>query len=178
MQIKKLTIVAIFLALAIVATYFSFPILPSATYLTIDFSDIFLISIAVLLNARYMVLSIVLKGVFLYIKHPELIGVCANLCNALIFVGTFYSVYKRTTAKQQMVGTLVVSTVVTTLVMCVANFYVFLPAYGMKSGLDLLVLTTTLPFNVLKGSIVSAVALFLLKQPIFKKINVLYNIKK
>lgn len=164
MKTKKIATIAICLALSIIATYISFPILPSAPYLKVDFSDVTIFLIALLYGWKEMVLSLALKGIFLYLKTPDIVGVSANLLTALLFISTFYVVYKQLFRLNRVVLASSCAIIVTTFFMCLTNYFIFLPAYHIKAGLDIIVLTSTLPFNLIKGVLVSIVIMVLLKQ--------------
>lgn len=166
MSTKKITIFAIILALAIVASFFSFPILPSASFLKIEFSDSFLLIIGMLFGFKELLLAIFLKGIFLYLKNPEIIGVLANLISAFLFTGTFLLMMKRT---NKWIVALCVSTVVVTIALSIFNYYVLLPMYStvykMNLGsLETVILTAIVPFNLIKGSLLSLISMTLLKQ--------------
>lgn len=170
MSTKKITTFAIILALAIVASFFSFPILPSASFLKIEFSDSFLLIIGMLFGFKELLLAIFLKGVFLYLKDPEIIGVFANLMSAFLFTGTFLLIMKRT---NKWIIALCVSTIVVTIALSTFNYYVLLPMYStvyrMNLGpLETLILTAIIPFNLIKGSLLSLLSVTLLKQPFIR----------
>lgn len=170
MSTKKITTFAIILALAIVASFFSFPILPSASFLKIEFSDSFLLIIGMLFGFKELLLAIFLKGIFLYLKNPEIIGVLANLISAFLFTGTFLLMMKRT---NKWIVALCVSTVVVTIALSIFNYYVLLPMYStvykMNLGpLETVILTAIVPFNLIKGSLLSLLSMTLLKQPFIR----------
>lgn len=170
MSTKKITTFAIILALAMVASFFSFPILPSASFLKIEFSDSFLLIIGMLFGFKELLLAIFLKGIFLYLKNPEIIGVFANLISAFLFTGTFLLMMQRT---NKWLIALFASTFVVTIALSVFNYYVLLPMYStvykMNLGpLEMVVFTAIVPFNLIKGSLLSLLSMTLLKQPFIR----------
>lgn len=170
MKIRTLTTIALLLGLSIVATYFSFPILPGATFLKIDFSDTIIILIAILFGFKEMTIAIILKGLSLLLKNPEPIGIMANLLAAFVFITIFYWIYRQSTKWQMIILACVLSTIAMTIVMCLANYFYLLPAYGIKEGYMAMIMTPILPFNLIKGILVSLLAVFLLKQSVVQKI--------
>lgn len=165
MSAKKITTFAIILAVAIVVSFFSFPILPAASFLKIDFSDSFILLIGLLFGFKELLIAIFLKGVFLFIKDPELIGVFANLISAFLFTGTFLLMMKRT---NKWLIALITSTIVVTIGLSLFNYFVLLPmytnVYKLNLGpLDQLIMTAIVPFNLIKGTLQSIVSLVLLK---------------
>lgn len=167
MSTKKMTTFAIILALAMVASFFSFPVLPSANFLKIEFSDSFLLIIGMIFGFKELLLAIFLKGIFLYLKDPEMIGVFANLMSAFLFTGTFLLLMKQT---NKWLIALCASTVVTTIALSIFNYYVLLPIYSTVYRLNLgsletLIITGIIPFNLIKGSLLSLLSMTLLKQP-------------
>ncbi|MBS4761493.1 ECF transporter S component [Carnobacteriaceae bacterium zg-ZUI252] len=172
MSTKKITTFAIILAVAIVASFFSFPILPAAPFLKIDFSDSFILLIGLLFGFKELLIAIFLKGIFLYIKDPEFIGVFANLMSAFLFTGTFLFIMQKT---KKWLLALSVSTVISTIALSIFNYFVLLPmyttVYKMNLGsLETVIITAIIPFNLIKGTLQSFVSVMLMKQKqIFKQ---------
>lgn len=170
MSTKKITTFAIILALAIVASFISFPILPAASYLKIDFSDSFLLIIGMLFGFKELLLAIFLKGVFLYLKDPEIIGVIANLMSAFLFTATFLLCMK---VMNKWLIALCISTITVTIGLSLFNYFVLLPmyttVYNMYLGpLETVIITAIVPFNLIKGTLLSLLSMTLLKQPFIR----------
>lgn len=171
MKIKQITILSVFVALAIVVRFFSFPIMPQATFLKLEISDVFVGLATFYLGWRGLYISSVLKALVVYMLSPDIIGAVAHLMSSIIFVGVFYYVYQRT---QKYVLTSVIATTLFAIGLSLLNYGIFLPLYTqlfrMNMGpLESIVLWSILPFNIIKGTILSLVLAVLLKTTVFKR---------
>lgn len=164
MNIKKITTIALLSAVSFIVSFIAFPIIPSASFLKIDFSDNVLLLIALSFGFKPFVLSAVLKGALLYLTGSDIIGATTNIMAALLFVGGYYLGYKQV---NRLIKASVFSTLFLSIGMSLLNYFIFLPLYVTLFQLNLgdlssLVVTAILPFNVIKGLALSLVNFLLL----------------
>lgn len=168
-RIQRLAGIACLGALAFVLMLFEFPIIPVASYLKLDFSDV-----PVLLGtALYGPVSGIIIAVIKCLVHAmvygfsvgELLGVFSDFISSLSLILPFAWVFKKTSWKptrRYLVGTLV-STVVMTVIMSLLNLWVLTPLYmqiwGWKPTLPIsqLVAIGVVPFNIIKGLLIGVV---------------------
>ncbi|MBF0780038.1 MULTISPECIES: ECF transporter S component [unclassified Granulicatella] len=166
MRVKQLTTVAILAALSIIISFFSFPIIPSATFLKLDFSDIFTFLALYFIGWKGLILSTFSKGIILYLHSSDPIGALLNVIAALVFNSVYYIVHKKT---KKYVISGVVATSIFSVTLSLLNYFVFLPLYmalfNIQLGaLDTLVLYAVFPFNIIKGITLSILDSVLIKK--------------
>jgi len=93
-----------------------------------------------------------------------LIGVSANLAAGIAFVVPAAWLYRRLRPRAplswQLPVALVAGVVSTTVVMSVANYYVFLPLWGVPAAqIGSMVVSAIVPFNLIKGTLTSILML-------------------
>lgn len=173
---RNLTISALLGAMAYLLMYIAIPIIPIVPYMTLDFSGV-LILLAFLIFGRkngYValfikeILHLILGGVSL----SNLIGVFSDAI-ALIVLGELIFLGSQK-GKQHFIRATLIATVGMTVVMAAANLWFIMPVYmkvlGMKLSIPLpkLILFGAVPFNLIKGILVSGVTFLLL--PRLKKV--------
>jgi len=92
------------------------------------------------------------------------VGHIANFLAGIVFILPTYFVYNKLKTKKGMTMALIVGTVTMAGVMSVLNYFFILPAYTVLMGFpDMrnLVVPAVLPFNILKGVIMSAIFMLL-----------------
>ncbi|MGY3777603.1 ECF transporter S component [Isobaculum melis] len=165
-QTKKIVGIAMLAALGYVLMIVGFPIPFLPTYMKVDFSDIpallgmFLygpwagVGIALIRNLLHFITSGDITGI------P--IGEFANFISCLAYILPIYWFMKQSTSMKRMIGAGILGTLSLTIVMSVLNWFVLTPLYahvlGMNFGpIQTVVLLGVLPFNLLKGILVSGV---------------------
>jgi len=159
-------------ALAFIIMFFEFPLLPTAPHLKMDLSDIPAIVGAFAFGPLAGVIIELIKNLLHFITRTQTggIGEMANFVTGAAFVISAGLIYMRNKNKTNAIIGLAVGTVIMSLVMCFANYYILLPLYmpalfeGPKSVVINIILTTALPFNILKGIIVSAITIIIYKR--------------
>lgn len=166
MKIKQLTIVAILVAASVITSFFSIPIMPSASFLKLDFSDVFILLAALVTGWKGLTLAAIGKGLVLYMKSSDMIGAVASITASLMFNVVFYGVYQKT--KRFLLAS-ILAVLSLAISLSILNYTVFLPLYTtffhVKLGsLDAVVLYAILPFNVIKGIALSIVDVLVIKR--------------
>lgn len=192
LSIRTMVMVAMLGAVAMVLYYFDFPLWFAPSFYKIDFSEVpVMIGTFALGPAAGAAIELVKCLLKLVIKGTDtaFVGDIANFiigCALIVPAGIVYKMKK--TRKGAIVG-MVCGTVVLTVVGCLMNAFVLLPAYAKAFGMpiDALVgmgsavnpaitdirtfaLLAVAPFNLLKGALVSVITFVLYKyvSPILK----------
>jgi len=141
---------------------FPLPLFPS--FLKIDFSDIPALIAAIIMGPVAGVLVELFKNLLDLITTGSVTGVpvghIANFATGVIFILITYAIFKKVESKKGLTMGLAAATVVTALTMTILNYLVFIPLYAKFMNFELpktLVITAILPFNLLKGIILSSV---------------------
>lgn len=169
-RIQRLVGIACLAALAFILMLFEFPIIPVASYLKIDFSDVPVLLGGYIYGPVGGIMIAVLKCLIHAMVNGfsvgELIGVTSDFISSLALLLPFSLIWKKeghwSFKKQLLVGVLT-ATLVLTLVMSLLNLWVLTPLYmavwNWKSTMPVaeLVAIGVLPFNLIKGLLVTAV---------------------
>ena len=168
-RIQRMVGVACLGALAFILMLFELPVIPVASDLKIDFSDI-----PVLLGGYiYGPFAGVMIAVIKCLLHAmvngfsvgDLIGVSSDFISSLALLIPFCLVWRHQdwSFKRQMMVAIPLSTVVLTVVMSLLNLWVLTPLYmavwHWQSTMPVaqLVAVGVLPFNIIKGLLVTVV---------------------
>ncbi|WP_342042766.1 ECF transporter S component [Bacillus sp. OTU2372] len=145
---------------------FPLPIFPN--FLFVDFSDIPALIAALVFGPLAGILVELFKNVLNYIATGSQTGVpvghIANFVAGIVFVLPTLFVYNRLKTRKGMTIALVAGTVIMAVVMSILNYILILPAYTMLMGFpDMrnLVVPAILPFNILKGIMMSVIFMLL-----------------
>lgn len=165
-RIKTLTLVSILGTLSFILMLIQVPLPFLPPFLTIDLSDIPAFIGFILLGgipgAAIIGLKILIYGILI---SSEPIGPIANLLASLsLLLPTYYIYLKNKTVKGLIIG-FIVGIITLTIMMSILNYFVFLPMYGaivdladLVENVKAIVAASIIPFNIIKGLIVSAVA--------------------
>jgi riboflavin transporter len=172
--------VSLLSAIAAVLMYIEFPILPAFEWLKIDLSDIPALIGAfafgpvsgIIIEAFKILLKLLLKG-----TQSGGIGELANFIIGIAFVVPAAIIYKQNKTKKTAVVGIAAGTIAMSVVGLLANYYMliplyknFLPALKESSYVMKYMIYGVLPFNLIKGVMVSVVTLL-----IYKKIAVILH---
>ena len=153
---KQLVTMALMCAIAILLSFVEFPIMPAASFLKLDIA---LVPSAVV-GFAFGAGPGVLVGIVSAVAHGAItgnwVGCLMNIIVALAYIIPASAIYKRNrTFKGAVIG-LVVSTVCLIAGAIVANLVVDPIFYGMPFDVvAALVVPAILPFNIIKGVVVS-----------------------
>ncbi|MBC1557595.1 ECF transporter S component [Listeria booriae] len=166
-SLKAFVSIAVLGAVAFVIMLIQFPLLPSAPFLKLDFSDVPAAIGGLLFGPLAIILIEFVKNVLEYLVTGSFVGVpvgeLANFLSGICFVLPIYYVFRYTRSTKAMILGAGIGTVTMTVIMSLFNYFVLLPFYitvgGLPAGTNIAALVTTaiLPFNLLKGVVVSAV---------------------
>ena len=181
-SLKKMVTIALLSAIAYLIMYIAFPLPLFPTFLTIDISDIPAIIGAILFGPVAGITIEALKNLIHYLTTGSATGVpigeIANLLAGSVLIVTSSLIYKKgKTIRSFLIG-LSLGSLVMAVVMSVANYYLIFPAYAKFMGfseetmvqlgqaanpsitnLFTLIILAVLPFNIIKGIIITLISL-------------------
>lgn len=155
---------SVFGAVAVILMLFQFPLIPGISYLKVDFSDLAILSSAVIYGPIAGLVSLLIRTLLHYIQtggdmgYP--IGDIASLVASLsLITPIYYFTLKSWTAKRFIIGA-GIGTLTLTLVMAILNWLVLTPLYLALFHMNLgnlreVILLGVVPFNLAKGLVVS-----------------------
>lgn len=175
-RVQKMVAVAMFAAIGLVLQYLAFPIMPAFGFLKIDFSDIPVLISMFLFGPLAGIVTAFLRSVLHLVttgfSPDNLVGDAASFLATSIFTLPIFYFFrkKKHEGRNKFVG-VISGTLAMTLFMSLANYFVITPLYLMFFGLNAnqmlgmpltnYVLIGIVPFNLIKGFIVSAAFLVL-----------------
>ncbi|MBC1372972.1 ECF transporter S component [Listeria booriae] len=166
-SLKAFVSIAVLGAVAFVIMLIQFPLLPSAPFLKLDFSDVPAVIGGLLFGPLAIILIEFVKNVLEYLVTGSFVGVpvgeLTNFLSGICFVLPIYYVFRYARSTKAMILGVAIGTVTLTVVISLLNYFVVLPFYiavgGLPAGTNIAALVTTaiIPFNLLKGVVVGAV---------------------
>ena len=184
-NVQKLSIMGMLCAVAFVSTMLmhSIPVMPSAPYLSVDPKDaIIAIGGFIFGPVAALIMTVVVCLVeMVTISSTGVIGLVMNVLSTGVFVTVSTIMYYRKPKIKNAVIGLIIGVISMTAMMILWN-YLITPIYtGMDRGIIVPMLPSVfLPFNLLKGTINSALTLFLYKSvvTVLRKAKLLPNTEK
>ena len=173
LNLKAFVGIGMLSSLAYVLMLIKFPLPPFPAYLTVDFSDIPALIAALIFGPGAAVIVELIKNMIDYLMIGSEaglpIGNIANFLAGVLFVLPTYYVYKRLNTTKGMLLSLIIGTIFMAVFMSILNYVAILPAYIYLLGWDpmsateirQLAVAAILPFNIIKGMIVTLLFLLL-----------------
>lgn len=182
---RMLIAIAMLSSISFVLMLLAFPLPVLPAYLKVDFSDIPALIAAITMGPIAGVLVAFLKNVldWLFSGSPTgvPVGHMANFVTSILFLTPVYLIYRKATSSKGITYGLACGTVSMAFGMSVLNYYVFLPMYAyflnfpMETGKALFnsIIFGILPFNLIKGVLVTIVMIVLFKRmkPLLNKVS-------
>ncbi len=184
MSTKVFTKIAILSALAFILMLFEFPLPVAPSFYKLDLSEVPVLVggfalgpiAAIVIEALKNVLNIIFTG-----STTAYVGELANFIVGCAFVVPAAIIYKRNKTKSSAIKGLIVGTICLVIAGALMNVYVLLPLYSRFMELDKIieagnmifkgvkdvstfVLFCVVPFNLIKGIIVSAITALVYKR--------------
>ena len=181
-KLVKLVVLSLLAAISLVLFFISFPLPLLPPYLKVDFSDVPALLAGLIFSPLAGVVVVLIKNLLYFVASgaTDPIGVTANFIAGSLFVFPVAYLYRRYQGVKSVVLGLIIGTVGMAVVMSVLNYFIILPAYSILIGMEMndtiktgAVLAGVLPFNFIKGIIVS-----LLFVPVFMKMSEWINQKR
>lgn len=174
-KLVKMILIALLGSISLVLFFISFPLPMLPPYLKVDFSDVPALIAGIIFSPLAGVLVVLIKNILYVVVGgaSDPIGVTANFIAGVLFILPVSFMFKRMRNIKGIVYGLILGSLIMSVLMSVLNYFVILPAYAMFVGMEMnqtikwtTVLAGVLPFNLLKGVIVS-----LLFIPLFIKMH-------
>lgn len=163
-KVSRYVVIGMLSAVSYVLMLLDFPLPGFPSFLKIDFSDIPALLGAIIMGPGTGVLIELFKNMIDVLTTGSETGVpvghLANFAMGTTFILTAYFIYSHVKSKKGLTMGLAAATVVTALTMTILNYLVFIPLYAKFMNFELsktLVISAILPFNLLKGIILSSV---------------------
>lgn len=166
---RRMALIAILSALSFVLMLVSFPIIPGADFLKIDFSIIPILFGLVMLDLRSAYTILVLRTLLKLLLNNrgvnDVIGLPMNMVALGLFVAAFALIWKEKESLKTFVLASLVGTVSLTLAMIGLNLVFAIPLYAKFANFDInqfiglgkYMLYMVLPFNLVEGVLFSLV---------------------
>ncbi|SHI46076.1 Riboflavin transporter FmnP [Clostridium amylolyticum] len=176
---------AVLSAIAVIFMYFEFPILPAFPFLKIDLSDVPALIGGFALGPAAGLIIEAFKNVLIIIIRGSESGGVGNLANFIIGASFVYPAaliyHRRRTFKSALVSMLV-AIVSMAFFGVLANYFILIPLYMKNMPTDKLinyVISGIIPFNMIKGAIISVSTLAIYKKvsPVIQKENLISSKK-
>jgi len=189
---RVLIAIAMLSSLSFILMLLAFPLPVLPAYLKVDFSDIPALIAAITMGPVAGILVAFLKNVldWFFAGSPTgvPVGHMANFVTSILFMTPVYIIYKKVSSSKGMVFGLGAGTISMAIGMSILNYYVFLPMYSyflnfpMETGTALFntIIYGILPFNLIKGILVTIVMIVLFKRmkPFLDKVTATFRIPK
>lgn len=168
MNVKAMVSIGMLSSIAYLLMLLNFPLPPFPSFLFIDFSDIPALIAALIFGPVAGILVEFFKNSLNYLMTGSATGVpvghIANFLAGVLFVLPTYYVYNKMKTRKGMTLALFVGTLTMAVMMSILNYIFILPAYtALLNFPDMrnLVVPAILPFNILKGVIMSSIFMLL-----------------
>ncbi|HEY9570049.1 MAG TPA: ECF transporter S component [Metalysinibacillus sp.] len=153
----------------------NFPIPPFPAFLKVDFSDMPALLAVITMGPVAGILVELFKNVLDWLfKGTETgvpVGHIANFATGVLFIMPVYVIFNRFKTVKGLVAGLIAGTFVMAVGMSFLNYAVFLPMYTYFLGMDqvvgdalyIMIIKGILPFNIIKGIIITIIMVLLYK---------------
>lgn len=172
LKLRSFVTIAMLSSIAFILMFLNFPLPWFPAYLEIDFSDVPALIGTITMGPIAGILIELIKNILDWIAKGAETGVpvghMANFVTGLLFIFPVYYIYKKFNSVKGLIVGLIVGTVVMSAGMSILNYFLFLPMYtyflgwGQFNMYETIVLGI-LPFNVVKGILLTAVAVLLFR---------------
>lgn len=167
-KLQLTTKIGILSALAFLLYLVEFPLPLFPTFLKIDLGDLPAIIGALALGPWVGVAIELIKNIIHLMVRSSTggIGEVGNFLTGAAYVLVAGSIYMQNKSKKTAIIGLTVGTIVMSLAMCFFNFFILIPVFTnspISMGNIPLILTAILPFNLIKGVLLSVITLMLYK---------------
>ena len=188
---NKITTLALLSAMSVALMFVkvSVPVMPS--FLKLDMSDVPALIAAFSVSTGSGVIVIFIKNLFsAFLSSTMGIGELCNFIVGAAFVFTCGFIYNKHKTKKGAILAMLCGTLVMSVIAVFANYFIIIPMYSLVVPMDLIinmckvinkrvdslfkiVIAFILPFNIIKGFIVSTVTFIVYKKisPVIKKIK-------
>ncbi|MCT0953601.1 ECF transporter S component [Weissella cibaria] len=169
---RRLTVIALLAAISFVLMVFpQFPLIPGATFLKIDFSFVPVLIGALMLDLKSGYAILILRSLLKVLLNNSGVNDYIGLPMNIVAMGVLLTVimlmvgHRELTVKRFIAGS-ILGTVGLTLAMVILNYVYAVPLYALFANFDIkatiglgtYLLWMVIPFNLIEGIILTAVA--------------------
>ncbi|MBQ0138700.1 MAG: ECF transporter S component [Kurthia sp.] len=174
-KLQKMIVIGMMSSIAFLLHLLNFPIPPFPAFLEVDFGDIPALITAIILGPVAGITVELLKNIidWVYTGSPTgvPVGHMANFVTGILFILPTYFIYKKLRSKKGLTFGLIIGTVTMAIGMSVLNYFAFMPMYNfflnvpVETGAALrsTIVAGILPFNLIKGVLVTVVFLLIFR---------------
>lgn len=163
---RKIATLGIFAALSFAVSFLEFPIFPAASFLELDFSNVFVMLIGFAFGPVEAVIVLVVKELLhIPVGTTGGVGELANICMGFAYIIIPSTVYYFKKGLKVVIPTLIAGVVLQTAAALICNRFITFPLYMGESAKDAFasLYYYIIFFNIIKGVAVSAVCVILYK---------------
>ncbi|WP_122646767.1 ECF transporter S component [Enterococcus mediterraneensis] len=174
-KVQKMVAIAMFAAMGLILQYVAFPVIPAFSFMKVDFSDIpVMLSMFLFGPLSGIITAFIRSALHLLttgLEPSNMVGDAASFLSSVIFTLPMYYFFKDHETKRNKAFGIITGILALTVFMSIANYFVITPLYlkffGVTAGeflgvsLAKYIAIGVVPFNLIKGAIVSAVFLVL-----------------
>lgn len=163
---RKIATLAMFTALAFVVSLLDFPVFPQASFLKLDFSNVFIMLMGFVFGPVEAVIVCVIKElIHIPIGTTGGVGELANILMGTAYVIIPSTVYYFKKGFIIVIPTLIAGTVLQTAVALLCNRYITFPLYMGSAAANAFnsLYTFIIFFNLIKGAVISFICIILYK---------------
>ncbi len=162
---KKIAYIAMFSALAYAISFLEFPIFPGASFLKIDFSNVFILIGGFSLGPIASVIILLVKeSLRLITSSTGGIGEIANFIIGFSFVAFPTVLYRFKKGFKVVIITLIIATLLQVLTALPVNKFINFPLYGVPGEAFKGSVWYIVAFNLIKGVLISIITILLYKR--------------
>lgn len=174
-KLRIMIAVGMLSSISFVLMLFNFPLPALPTFLKVDFSDVPALIAAITMGPVAGILVALFKNVLYWMFSGSPTGVpvgeMANFATSILFMLPVYMIYRKVSTTKGLVLGLTAGVIAMAIGMSVLNYAVFLPMYTYflnvppttGTALTKMIVLGILPFNLIKGVLLSAVIVVLFK---------------
>ncbi|KGR90378.1 riboflavin transporter FmnP [Ureibacillus massiliensis 4400831 = CIP 108448 = CCUG 49529] len=172
LKLRSFVTIAMLSSISFLLMLLNFPLPWFPTFLQIDFSDVPALIAAITMGPVAGILVELVKNILDWIFSGAPTGVpvghMANFATGILFILPAYYIYKKFNTLKGLAVGLVIGTIIMSVGMSVLNYFAFLPMYTYLLGWGTFDMYETivlgiLPFNVIKGILLMAIAIVLFR---------------
>jgi len=174
-KLRIMIAVGMLSSISFVLMLFNFPLPALPTFLKVDFSDVPALIAAITMGPVAGILVALFKNVLYWMFSGSPTGVpvgeMANFATSILFMLPVYMIYRKVSTSKGLVFGLSAGVITMAIGMSILNYAVFLPMYTYflnvppttGTALTNMIVLGILPFNLIKGVLLSAVIIVLFK---------------
>ena len=157
---------AVFAALAYVVSFFEFPVFPAASFLKLDFSNVFTLLAGFLFGPLPAVAVSAVKELLCFLTKSSTggVGEIANFLLTVSFIAVPSVAYRYKKGFGMVCVYLACGVILQTAMALVVNKFINFPLFNLPSSMFDQLWPFIVYFNLIKGAAISAIVLLLYKQ--------------